>query len=135
MRKAHLLAICGAVVLAGGCTGVDATHSKIGNYNSIHALERDLGIPESVQDQGDRKVYVWGHSDTLSMPTTDTNTTTGTVYGSGGTASFTATTYDTDTTQIEATCLIKVEADSQGDIRRWQVRGNQCSSYADRLSQ
>jgi hypothetical protein len=94
-----------------------------------------FGLPDSSMQMGDRTIYVWGSSQSFSMPVTTLNTSTTT--GSVGSAPAYGTTTSTSTSYVPVnyTCSIKLSVNTENRITHWDFKGNEggCYSYANKI--
>lgn len=91
-----------------------------------------LGFPEGEQRIAGQTVYVWGNAFSMTLPQTNTATTTGYV----GTTPYSGTTSYTSSTTYNYNCTIRVMVDERNIVRRWDYQGNigGCSQFASMLN-
>ncbi len=90
-----------------------------------------LGYPSGKQQFGSDTVYVWSVSSSGALVLPQTSTTYGTV---GMTPVYGTTTYN-QVVPVNYNCLIKLVADSNDRLVKWEYNGNigGCRNYISRL--
>ena len=90
-----------------------------------------IGYPSGKNEFGDKTVYYWSVNTSMTMFLPQTSTTSGTV---GMTPFYGTTTYN-QAVPINCNCLIKLVANEDGKLIRWEYNGNLCgcNTYIDRL--
>lgn len=91
-----------------------------------------LGYPSAKQEFGNDIVYVWSSSQSGTIFVPQTSTTHGTV---GTTPVYGSTTYN-QAVPVNYNCLIKLIADQDNTLRKWEYEGNigGCAKYIRRLN-
>lgn len=94
-----------------------------------------LGYPDQELDVADKKVYVWSHQSTGSMPITTSKPTYNTTYGAFGPITTYGTTSETNYVPVSRECKIKLITDKKHKVLSTEFEGNEsgCNRYADRL--
>lgn len=95
-----------------------------------------IGYPDSETRVAGRRLLIYRNSGTIYVPQTKTAKTQGTVYGTGGTATYSGTTSYQGSQAINLECELKVEVNDDNLIQSWSLYGNEggCQRYS-RLGQ
>ncbi len=129
MKK--ILTLILAITLSG--CGVDRLAERIDTYKgqNISTVVNKLGFPDAEKTIMGKKVYIWGHHNTVSVTVPTTNYNTG--YVGTQPYSYSTTTYQQNTFHI--VCTLEVIVGQGNIIESWKIDGNSdgCNRYASRL--
>jgi hypothetical protein len=129
------LIACGALVLPlSACVFQNMDKGLAGlEGKNIDQAVAELGYPDSQGSIMGNTVYVWGTSNSFSMPVTTYNTTTGYV----GTVPYSATTSNTNYVPENFNCVIRIATSPDGTIihTEWQGNVGGCMHYSTALKQ
>jgi hypothetical protein len=127
------LALAAALTL-GACTTFSDIETGLDSYvgQPVQNVFSALGYPNGQQSIAGQNVYIWGNAFSMTMPQTNTSTTTGSV---GGVPYQGTTTYNTYNT-YNYECTIRVIASPNNIVQSWDYQGDigGCSEYASRLN-
>lgn len=106
--------------------GLDALKGR-----PINEAFATLGMPNDERVIAGRKVYVWGNSFSMSMPTTQTTN----VQGTFGTTPYMGSATTTAWKTSEYECTIRLFVDENERVETYDYSGNigGCGSYSSRL--
>ena len=120
MKRIMLIA---ATLILSGCATSSVMNGIMQSWEGakIDSVVAQWGYPDEQREFNGKKLYIWNHNKSVTMPTT-TNTT-GTVNAYGG---FNATSTTTGGNTFNGQCQRTLEVDSSGTVTKWQWQGNNC---------
>ena len=94
-----------------------------------------LGYPDQELDVAGKKVYIWSHESTGSMPITTSKPNYSTSYTPYGAISTYSTTTETNYVPVSRECKIKLITDKKHKVLSTEFEGNEggCNGYAKKL--
>lgn len=92
-----------------------------------------IGYPNGETTVAGHRILIYNNNQTVTLPTTNTARTSGSVTGYGGTATYTGTTTYQSSQSYNWSCELRVEIDNNNIIRNYSFYGNQggCARYAN----
>ena len=91
---------------------------------SIDTLINKIGYPSAEMNIAGRKLYVWSTSQNVSMPSTSTVNTGGTVYSGTNMGIYSGTSTVTTMQNMNFNCKITIEVDDNNIIKSGSYEGN-----------